>query len=120
MSLLRTVAIGEAEAQLAEFLDYCRQHGAEHDESYLPPGEPYRERAGEPGYLLLDGDRVAGAVSLFRGPRFRGRFRIFHSVLCTLEAYTLMWEAIYTHTSDLERVYLFLPEALTRVRGFLE
>ena len=103
----------------AEYIRYCRSHGAEHDESYLPD-EHFVPTEDFPAYLLMAGDDAVGAVGLMRTEPYRSkgkaRLTILHSIDASTEAYALLLAAIRPHTEDLHSVYGFLPEAKTKVR----
>ena len=102
---------------------YCREHGAEHDSSYLP-------RAGfavtpeQPSYLLRSGSLVVGAASLMMTPRYvsqgAGRFAILHSTLPAAEPYALLLAAVQPHAASVHKLFLFLPDTRTQTAGFLE
>jgi len=108
---------------VTEFVHYCRRHGAEHDESFLPD-ETFVPTDEYPAYLLCDGRDVVGAMGLMRPPwlRKRGRARlvIFHSAEPSLEAYATMLPAILPHVRGLRDIYGFLPEANTDTRRHWE
>lgn len=102
-----------------EYVRYCGQYGAEHDESFLPdaaflPTEEF------PAYLLLKQDEIVGAAGLMRTPPYRdkgkARLTIFHAREATAAAYTQLITAIRPHTRDLRSIYGFLPEARTEAR----
>ncbi|MBN1178763.1 MAG: GNAT family N-acetyltransferase [Anaerolineae bacterium] len=104
---------------VAEYVRYCRLHGAEHDESFLPddafvPTEEY------PAYLLLQGAQAVGAVGLMRTQPYRtkgkARLTIFHAADPSPAAYAALLAAIRPHTSDLHSVYGFLPQGKTQAR----
>ena len=103
----------------AEYIRYCRSHGAEHDESYLPD-ERFVPTEDFPAYLLMAGDDAVGAVGLMRTEPYRSkgkaRLTILHSIDASTEAYALLLAAIRPHTEDLHSVYGFLPEAKAKVR----
>jgi mycothiol synthase len=94
-------------------IQYCADHGGEHDGSYLP-GRDFVITGEYPSYLLVVDEKIVGAVCLMRTKRFlsvnKGRFSIFHSVLNTGEAYSHLLGAIQPHIQDLRSVYLFIPE----------
>jgi mycothiol synthase len=102
-----------------EFIHYCRRHGAEHDESFLPD-EAFVPTDEYPAYLLTSEETVKGAVGLMCTPalrkRERARLTIFHSVEPSLEAYATMLPAILPHVRGLNDIYGFLPEAKTDIR----
>lgn len=109
-----------------EFLEYCRIHRYEVDDSFLYEDQlkTFKVDDENPTYLLMDEDMVAGAVSLYRSEYFlkgnRARFRIFHSTIRTLEAYKLLWEKIKVHAEDLDKVFTFIDEKNTAVRKIME
>ena len=104
---------------VATYIDYCRCHGAEHDESFLP-SEAFVPTDDFPAYLLIAGDDVVGAVGLMRTEPYRSkgkaRLTILHSVEPSTEAYAALLAAIRHHTDDLHSVYGFLPEAKANAR----
>ncbi|MGA9532729.1 MAG: GNAT family N-acetyltransferase [Anaerolineales bacterium] len=112
-----------SDANVAALIQYCAEHGSEHDDSYLP-GASFAVSAEQPSYLLLDHDEIAGAISLMRTDRFtqagKARFSIFHSVSHTEVAYRRLFDAIQPHIAGLQEVYLFIPEQRRRVRHILE
>jgi GNAT superfamily N-acetyltransferase len=93
-------------------LNYCSEHGREHDSSFLP-GVDFTLSADYPAYLLLEDLTAVGAVVLMRSSRYRvsqkGRFSILHSVPGSRQAYESLLGAIERHFQDLTSVYLFLP-----------
>ena len=102
--------------------DYCKQFGAEHDSSFMP-GRDLELSVEHPSYLLIEGDQVAGAVSLMRTKGFlsvrKGRFSIFHAKNGDPDAYGKLLEAIRPHTDDLQSVYMFIPEEKAEVASIL-
>ena len=94
-------------------LHYSAEYGSEHDGSHLP-GRDFAISQEYPSYLVLEGDKAVGAVTLIKTQRYlsvnKGRFSIFHSFLNTEQAYQQLLDAIQPHFSDLKSVYLFLPE----------
>jgi mycothiol synthase len=106
-----------------QLYDYCAKYGAEHDSSYLP-GRDFELGDEHPSYMLLDNDKVVGAVSLMRTNRFlsvgTGRFSIFHSILGSREAYDKLLEAVRPYFQDLRSVYLFIPEQNQNTAGILD
>ena len=104
---------------VADYIHYCRSHGAQHDESYLPD-ERFVPSEDFPAYLLMAGDDAVGAVGLMRTEPYRSkgkaRLTILHSIDASTEAYGLLLAAIRPHTEDLHSVYGFLPEAKADVR----
>ncbi len=96
-------------------LNYCAEHGSEHDSSSLP-GRDFNLSPDYPAYLLLEEERPVGAVVLIRTSRYRGaqkgRFSILHSVLGSPRAYSMLLGAIHPHFRDLRTVTMFIPEGL--------
>ena len=97
----------------SSLIQYCADHGGEHDGSYLP-GRDFGITGEYPSYLLVEDEKVVGAICLMRTKRFlsvdKGRFSIFHSILNSEEAYTQLLNMIQPHFNDLRSVYLFIPE----------
>jgi mycothiol synthase len=102
---------------------YTRDHGREHDDSYLP-GRDFALSPQYPSCLLLEDGEVVGAACLMRNRRYlsvrKGRFAIFHSTKKDQEAYSLLLEAFQPHLKGLDSVHLFLPTQLTETRTILE
>jgi mycothiol synthase len=104
-------------------IEYARDHGREHDDSYLP-GRDFTLSPQYPSYLLLEDGEVVGAACLMRSRRYlsvrKGRFSIFHSTFRGQEAYSLLLEAVQPHLKGLDSVYVFLPTPLAETRAILE
>ena len=107
----------------ARLYDYCKQFGAEHDASFML-GRDFELSAEHPSCLLIEGDQVAGAVSLMRTEGFlsvgKGRFSIFHARSGDTGDYAKLLESICPHIEDLKSVYLFIPEDKVIMAGILE
>jgi len=105
------------------FVRYCARHGTEHDDSYLPAPD-FSPSPSQPAYLLVGDGEVLGAVGLLRWERFlslqKARFSIFHSRLASQAAYSMLFEAIRPHLSDLASAYLFIPDTLPQTARILE
>jgi mycothiol synthase len=101
------------EDNIKRLIKYALEFGTEHDSSYLP-GRDFDLSAEHPSYLLMEKDQVVGAVSLMRTKRFlsvnKGRFSIFHAKKTDLVSYEKLREAIRPHMSDLQSVFMFIPE----------
>jgi mycothiol synthase len=102
--------------RVPEFVAYCKKHRNEIDDSYLYDSDLLEFEVGDenPTYLLTNQDgEVIGAASLVlddyhrRGKR--ARFRIFHSEIEDIQCYQLLLGAILKHTSDLDKIFLFIP-----------
>jgi mycothiol synthase len=122
---MRVVRLTEGTRE--DFLEYCRKHRHEVDDSYLYEDQLKDLKVDEeenPTYLLIEEDRIAGAVSLYRSEYLlkgnRARFRMFHSTIPTLKAYKLLWEKIKGHGEDLDKVFTFIDEKNTSVRKIME
>lgn len=97
-----------------DFLEYCKEHGGEHDDSYLPD-ENFVADEDNPTYLLLNEDeKIMGVVSVILTQSFRAankaRFRIFHSVINDIEVYRMLLDSIRKHIEGIQTVFLFLPK----------
>ncbi|MDF2787809.1 MAG: family N-acetyltransferase [Neobacillus sp.] len=102
--------------RVTDFLAYCKKHRSEVDDSYLYDFELQEFTMGEgnPTYLALnEQDEIVGAASLVmddyhkRGKR--ARFRIFHCETQDMQCYQQLLEAVLKHTTDLDKVFLFIP-----------
>lgn len=98
----------------AEFLKYCKKHGKEHDDSYLPD-KTFVADNDNPTYVLIDEkENMIGVISVIMIPNFREagkvRFRILHSVSEDPMAYSLMLGAVHKHLVGMKTAYLFLPK----------
>ncbi|MHB1393897.1 MAG: GNAT family N-acetyltransferase [Clostridia bacterium] len=111
------------ESMTSEFIEYCRRHCREHDESFVPKDD-FRADSDNPTYVLLEEGEVKGAVSLMITPELkkqnRGRFRIIHSTLGCFEAYKLMMETILQHAEGLDYVTLYVPEGREQVTKYVK
>jgi mycothiol synthase len=103
-------------ARVHDFASYCKKHRDEVDDSYLYDFE-LRDFQGDdenPTYILINQqDDIVGAASLVmddyhkRGKR--ARFRIFHSEVEDIQCYQQLLQAVLKHTTDLDKVFLFIP-----------
>lgn len=102
---------------------YCREHGAEHDGSYLP-GSGFQVTPEQPSYLLWNGKALIGAASLMLIPRYAsqgtGRFAILHSTLSSASAYAALLAAVLPHAAGVRKLFLFLPDTRAQTASFLE
>jgi len=110
----------------AAFVAYCRAHGAEHDESFLPQAD-FVPTAEYPAYLMLageGGDGIVGAACLLRTPGYVNmgiaRFMILHAVEPSRAAYAALLDALMPHMADLDYAFGFIPEDRTAVRAIWE
>ncbi|QUI23065.1 GNAT family N-acetyltransferase [Vallitalea pronyensis] len=102
--------------RIQEFINYCKKHRHEVDESYLYDEDldAFQLNHENPTYVGINGQgNMVAAVSLIiddynrRGKR--ARFRIFHSEIEGFAYYNLLMKAILLHTGGLDNVYLFVP-----------
>jgi len=105
-----------------QFIEYCAKYGGEHDESYLPEDD-FAVSPDQPSYLLLDGGRAVGAISLIRTENYvearKGRFAVFHALDGSCAAYTQLYQAIGEHLGGLDKVYLFITGERAKVAAVL-
>lgn len=106
---------------LPEFLAYCKQHGPEHDASFLPE-EGFSPDSTNPTYIMVDSaNQLKGAVSLMLDTAFRaarkGRFRIFHTLTMSSADYQALLEAVKPHLEGIDNIYLFIPEIKRSTTG---
>ncbi|MFZ5353945.1 MAG: GNAT family N-acetyltransferase [Bacillota bacterium] len=112
--------------RLKDFLDYCIKYRFEHDESFLYDSdlEQFEIDENNPTYLLVnDQNELEGVASLMIQPYLtdqkKGRFRIMHVAEPNFEAYKLLNDSIMKHTTGLNHINLFIPEAKIDVREIL-
>ncbi len=110
----------------AAFVAYCRAHGAEHDESFLPQAD-FVPTVEYPGYLMFSGegdDAITGAACLLRTPGYVqvgiARFMILHALQPSRAAYAALLDALRPHLAGLDYAFGFIPEDLAAVRGIWE
>ncbi len=111
----------------AAFVAYCRAHGAEHDESFLPQAD-FVPTAEYPAYLMLAGeggdDTIAGAACLLRTSGYVSmriaRFMILHAHEPSRAAYAALLDALRPHMVGLDYAFGFIPEQLVEVRAIWE
>lgn len=112
--------------RLQEFINYCRDNRYEHDESFLSEKELEEfEIKDNPTVLLTDDkDTVIGAASIMLSQQFRdnrkGRIRILHSSIASVEVYQSMLEPLVKDTKNIDYIYGFLPEARESSREIFE
>lgn len=112
---------------LGEFIDYCKKHRKELDDSFLYDEdlENFKPNAENPTYILIDSSGgINGAASLIlddyhlRGGR--ARFRIFHSESYDVQDYKRLFEAVLKHTTSLNHVFLFVPLLNDQLKNIME
>ncbi|MEI6876334.1 MAG: hypothetical protein WCL50_14525, partial [Spirochaetota bacterium] len=117
----------------SDFIDYCRKHRFDHDESWLSEHdlEAFDPAGSEDAALLFrDGSgRVRGAAALLLRPELRAagkaRFRILHveaelgeGLVATI--YRGFVDALAARAGKVEWLYLFLPEELGKPAAILQ
>ncbi len=112
---------------IPEFIEYCKAHRREHDESYLDDVSlnEFVPDEDNPTYLLRgDTGELLGTASLMLGGSYRknkrGRFRILHAQARSFQAYSALLNAILKDLAGIESIYLFLPEERTDVCDILK
>ncbi|MDI6712053.1 MAG: GNAT family N-acetyltransferase [Anaerosomatales bacterium] len=95
------------------FVEWCLEHGAEHDDSYTQPHDlaPFPTPGEIAALALLDGEVVGAAALMIDGfaDAGLGRFRILHATRA--EAYGPLVEHVVARTpAAVRHVYCFLPE----------
>lgn len=104
--------------RLDDFIAYCKAHRHEVDDSYLYDQDLDEFQVGDinPSYLVIQENRIVGAVSLFKGTYQRslktGRMRIFHSVLKDQQVYQQMLTQILSHMDGLDRFNVFADKQM--------
>ena len=113
--------------RVSDFVTYCKKHRREIDDSYLYDSdlEEFEVSDENPTYILTsDQDVIVGAASLVlddyhkRGKR--ARFRIFHSEIEEIRHYQMLLQALLRHTSDLDKIFLFIPVANKKLTEMIE
>ena len=121
------------EERIAQFIDYCRIYGYEHDNSYIGEDDfnirDFVPDEDNPTYIVMDdvdgdgySDRIVGAVSLMLN-EFQNynkcRLRILHCISGSKEIYLTMINSILTHVT-VDNIYLFLHENKYELGKILE
>ncbi|SDK98470.1 GNAT family N-acetyltransferase [Paenibacillus jilunlii] len=104
-----------------EFLNFCRKHRAEVDESFLYEEDLAGFELSEenPTYVAINaqGTLVAAASLILNDYNRRGRkgrFRIFQADTADQTIYRGLLQAILPHTAGLDRLDIFVPTVNTR------
>lgn len=104
--------------RLEEFVDYCRRHRREVDDSFLYEEDlqEFEPSAENPTYIFSNHKgRIIAAASLIlddynrRGKK--SRIRIFHSEVNDVSIYEKLLQALLQHSEGLEKIFLFVPKA---------
>lgn len=118
---------GLKKERVLDFVAYCKKHRNEIDDSYLYDSDLLEFEIGDenPTYLAINQqDEIIGAASLVmddyhkRGKR--ARFRIFHCETQDKHCYQQLLKAVLKHTTDLEKVFLFIPVVNKRLTEIIE
>jgi mycothiol synthase len=113
--------------RVADFVEYCKKHKMEVDESFLYDAdlETFEPNEENPTYLAINSQgKIAAVASLImdeyhkRGKR--SRFRIFHSEVEDLDCYKKLLEMILTHSRGVDKLFVFVPMENKRLCEALE
>lgn len=113
--------------RIGEFIDYCKKHRSEVDESFLYDSDLIKFKIDNenPTYIVIDeNNKIKGAVSLIideynkRGKR--GRFRIFHCEVDDIRLYNMFMQAILKNTEGLDNIYIFIPMINTKLIEYIK
>ncbi|MDN3017259.1 GNAT family N-acetyltransferase [Paenibacillus sp. BSR1-1] len=105
-------------ASVQDFVEYCRMHRKEVDDSFLYDEhlKKFEPDSENPTYIATNQQgEIRAAASLImdeynrRGKR--ARFRIFHSEIEDRKLYDQLLESLIKHTSGLDKVFIFIPLA---------
>ncbi|MEH7251708.1 GNAT family N-acetyltransferase [Neobacillus niacini] len=117
--------VGLEKERVDDFVLYCKKHRMEIDDSYLYDMDLQEFEVSDetPSYIVINdqGDMVGAASLVLDDYHKRGkkvRFRIFHSEIEDIEIYQQLLQALFKHTADLEKIFLFIPvvnKKLTRI-----
>lgn len=111
------------DASAPDFLSYCRAHGRDHDESYVPDeGWAFGDEAPSFAALAADGT-VVGVAAALLGPSYRAARRARIAVLHVLDeaAYGPLSDALFDALRPAaDEVYLFIPAELKATRATFE
>ncbi|GIO84195.1 hypothetical protein J25TS5_11270 [Paenibacillus faecis] len=113
--------------KLGEFLDYCRKHRKDVDDSFLYEEDlrDFTIHEDHPTYIALNpaGDLV-GAASLIKDAYHRkgrrGRFRIFHTEAEDFTLYEQLLKSIVRHGEGLDQLFIFVPTLQVRAMELLK
>jgi len=108
---------------LDPFIDYCRIHEKDHDESFLSEDELENFNIDDNvTCLLLDDDEsLIGVFSIML--KRKGRVRIFHVVRDDAQAYKMLHDAMIPQLRDvlkIEKYNLFIPEHKNSIIDILQ
>jgi mycothiol synthase len=115
------------EDRIEQFIDYCRNYGYEHDDSYIGEDDlntrDFIPDEGNPTYIVTDEtSRIVGAASLMIN-EFQNynkcRIRILHCISGDKEVYLKMINSLLSHVV-VDNIYLFLPEDKNNIGEILK
>ncbi|WP_310832670.1 GNAT family N-acetyltransferase [Paenibacillus pedocola] len=108
------------EVRKEEFLNFCRKHRNELDDSFLYEEDlaEYEPNAENPTYIALNPyGAIAGAASLILDDYSRrgrkARFRILHAETDDPEVYRELLQAVLQYTAGLDKLNIFVPTVNT-------
>ncbi len=108
----------------SDFIQYCRLHAAEHDESNVPAVD-YKPREDEPAFLLRNSTgMVTGAAAIMLYKEYvdagKARFRIFHSLVNDVDNYKYLLEEIEKNSGAAQYIYCYITEGKSETRKIWE
>lgn len=113
--------------RMADFVDYCKRHRSEIDDSFLYDEDlrDFEANHENPTYIATDEKGVIVAVASLivddynrRGKK--GRFRIFHSEIENIECCKELLLAILGHVEGLNKLNVFVPVVNKKLMEIVE
>jgi len=114
-----------SEKQLPSFLDYCRKHKYEQDDSFLTEQDldDFKIAYENPTWLLHEGEEIKGALSLICDDYYlkgqRARARIFHCETGEENHYRSLLRAAVPLNYPIEKIEMFLPDGKSAARKII-
>ncbi|MEF2965488.1 GNAT family N-acetyltransferase [Paenibacillus sp. M1] len=112
---------------LERFIDYCRKHRTEVDDSFLYEEDLRDFNIGKenPTYVAVNqhGEIIAAASLIKDAHHARGkkaRFRIFHSEIADAGIYKRLLDELLKHGAGLEQFFVFVPVVRTNMIEIVE
>lgn len=107
-------------SRVEAFLNFCRKHRDELDDSYLIDEElaGFRLSPDQPTYIVANSSgQITAAASLILNDYSRrgrkARFRILHADTADVKVYQDLLEAILPHAAGMDKLNLFIPAVNT-------
>ncbi|WP_238883753.1 GNAT family N-acetyltransferase [Clostridium sp. YIM B02551] len=113
--------------RIYEFIEYCKKHKNEVDESFLYDEDmkDFKPNEDNPTFIITNEENniVATAslviTSYYRKGK-RAAFRIFHSEIDDIECYKMLMEAVVKQAKTLEKIFVFVPIINEKLIGVME